>query len=283
MSKQRVVVFGAAGFVGAHIIKALDAERYEALTISRKDCDLMQEESRTAINALVRDGDIIVCAAAKAPAKNLDMLVENVALMGNIVEGIKGKKLSYILNVSSDAVYGDSMGKLSEASLMAPLSAHGIMHAMREHMLEKSIHASIGHIRPTLIYGQADPHNGYGPNSFVRLANAGQNITLFGEGEERRDHIFVGDVATIAASMIEQKYQGAVNAVSGKTISFMEIAALVQSVAKSKGKPIEIVSKPRSGPMPHNGWRAFDNANTRRACPDLHYKDIAAYIQEAVG
>ena len=44
-------------------------------------------------------------------------------------------------------------------------------------------------LRPTLIYGAGDPHNGYGPNRFRRLAATGKPIILFGEGEERRDHV----------------------------------------------------------------------------------------------
>jgi nucleoside-diphosphate-sugar epimerase len=36
-----------------------------------------------------------------------------------------------------------------------------------------------------------DPHNGYGPNRFRRLAAGGEEIVLFGEGEERRDHVQV--------------------------------------------------------------------------------------------
>ena len=41
-------------------------------------------------------------------------------------------------------------------------------------------------IRPTLVHGLDDPHNGYGPNRFRRLAATGREIVLFGEGEERR-------------------------------------------------------------------------------------------------
>jgi nucleoside-diphosphate-sugar epimerase len=44
-----------------------------------------------------------------------------------------------------------------------------------------------------------DPHNGYGPNRFRRLAAAGQEIVLFGGGEERRDHVLVDDVARDAS------------------------------------------------------------------------------------
>ncbi len=51
--------------------------------------------------------------------------------------------------------------------------------------------------RPCLYYGAGDPHNGYGPNRFRRLANRGETIVLFGEGEVRRDHVAVDDIAEI--------------------------------------------------------------------------------------
>lgn len=274
--KKRVIVFGAAGFVGSHIIRNLPDDVYQVIPLSRKDCDFSNASCRPVIESLVKDGDIAVCAAAKAPAKNLDMLVENIAIISNIAEALKRRQLSYVLNIGSDAIYADSMDKLDESSLIAPLSAHGIMHGMREYILEKTLKAPVGHLRPTLIYGEDDPHNGYGPNSFIRAAHANRKIELFGNGEEQRDHIFVGDVAKLAVAMIERKTNHAVNAVTGKTISFMEIAELIQK----SGQGVEIHKKPRSGPMPHNGYRAFSNAGALAVCPGMQYQEMDDYIRE---
>lgn len=276
--KKRVVIFGAAGFVGSHIIKNLPPDVYQVIPVSRKDCDFSDAGCRTTLAKIVKDGDIAVCAAAKAPAKNLEMLIENVSIISNIAETLKGKRMAYVLNIGSDAVYADSMEKLSESSLIAPLNAHGIMHCMREHILEKTLAAPVGHLRPTLIYGEDDPHNSYGPNAFLRIARSTRKIELFGNGEEQRDHIFVGDVARLAVAMIEQKTTGAINAVTGKTISFMEIATLVRAAAPD----VEIHTKPRSGPMPHNGYRAFSNAAALTLCPGMVYQDIGDYIRESV-
>lgn len=279
--KKRVVVLGAAGFVGSHIVKTLSPDVYEPVAVTRRDCDFTDAQCRGVIGNIVRDGDVVVCAAARAPAKNIEMLNENVAIITNIAEALKGKRLAYLLNVSSDAVYADAPApeKLSEASSIAPQGAHGAMHCLREYILEKTVAAPIGHLRPTLIYGEDDPHNGYGPNAFLRAAREGRNIELFGKGEERRDHIFVGDVARLANSMIENNTTGAVNAVTGKVISFMEIAEMIKSAAKS---PVEILSRPRSGPMPHNGWRAFDNSAARAVNPSLRFTGIEEYIQHAM-
>ena len=66
--KQRVMVIGAAGFVGSAIVKQLDSNLYQVIAVSRKDCDLADDNSRTMLAELVQDGDVVVCAAAKAPA-----------------------------------------------------------------------------------------------------------------------------------------------------------------------------------------------------------------------
>ena len=96
------------------------------------------------------------------------------------------------------AVYGDEPLPLSEASAAAPGSLHGAMHLARELAFKAELKAPLAVLRPTLIYGAADPHNGYGPNRFRRLANEGTDIVLFGEGEERRDHVAVDDVAELS-------------------------------------------------------------------------------------
>jgi len=277
--KQRVVVIGASGFVGSTILKQFDTRQYEPIGIRRSDCDLGQNNQFENLSVRIHDGDVVVCAAAKAPAKNLDMLVENVAMIRLVADVLKTKKLTYVLNISSDAVYADSMEPLNESSTIAPLSAHGIMHCMREMILEKSVSAPLGHLRPTLIFGEGDPHNSYGPNSFIRLAREGKPIELFGEGEERRDHIHVADVAALAIAMIAQKITGPVGAVTGTVTSFMEIA---QFAAQSSGGRTEIKTRPRSGPMPHNGYRAFDNARARSVAPQLQFCQLGDYIAAAL-
>jgi nucleoside-diphosphate-sugar epimerase len=123
-------------------------------------------------------------------------------------------------------------------------------------------------LRPTLIYGESDPHNGYGPNRFRRQAAVGDNIILFGEGEERRDHVAVEDVAELATCILTHRSVGALNAATGTVISFREAA---DAIAGFYGNNVEVRGSPRSGPMPHNGYRPFDPSATKKAFPDFQY------------
>jgi UDP-glucose 4-epimerase len=81
-------------------------------------------------------------------------------------------------------VYSDAPVPLTEESRTEPGSMHGTMHLARELMLKATVKAPLAVVRSTLIYGEGDPHNGYGPNRFRRLAAAGQEIVLFGEVPE---------------------------------------------------------------------------------------------------
>ena len=149
---------------------------------------------------------------------------------------------------------------------------HGTMHLARELMLKATVKAPLAVVRSTLIYGEGDPHNGYGPNRFRRLAAAGQEIVLFGEGEERRDHVLVDDVAEIVCRVIEHRSRGTLNIATGEVYSFRDIAERVAAMAKPV---VAVRGTPRQGEMPHGGYRPFDIAACRRAFPDFRYTSLA--------
>jgi nucleoside-diphosphate-sugar epimerase len=172
--------------------------------------------------------------------------------------------VAHLVYVSSDAVYADDVN-ITEASPTAPTTLHGMMHAARELMLRASTTAPFAALRPTLVYGRADPHNGYGPNRFRRQVQKGEPISIFGEGEEERDHILVDDVARLAAAILYRRSRGALNAVTGNSRSFNDIAQMVASHFPHG----RVVSQPRPGPRPHLTHRYFDVTNRIKAFPDF--------------
>ncbi|MEM7406134.1 MAG: NAD-dependent epimerase/dehydratase family protein [Pseudomonadota bacterium] len=264
----RVVIVGG-GFVSGAIEAVLNARGITNRVIRRADVDLGDVGAGAALGAIIEESDTLVAAAAIAPCKDLTMLQENLRLIETLATAIQTSKPRHVVNISSDAIYSDSPEPLNELSCTGPGSLHGIMHLTRETVLgEAAGDTPFATLRPTLIYGVDDPHNGYGPNRFRRLANAGEEIALFGEGEERRDHVHVGDVAELAVRMIEHRSAGALNAATGTVISFREAAGKVVELA---GATVSVRGTPRSGPMPHNGYRPFDPAATRAAFADFDY------------
>jgi nucleoside-diphosphate-sugar epimerase len=153
------------------------------------------------------------------------------------------------------------------------------MHLAREQMLLAVKGTTpFAILRPTLVYGAGDPHNGYGPNKFRRLANRGEAIVLFGEGEERRDHVDVADIAEIVRLVLTHRSAGVLNIATGTVASFRGLAE--KAVALSQ-RAVEIKTSPRTGPMPHNGYRPFDAAATSAAFPDFHYTAIDVGLARA--
>ena len=255
MKKKRVIILGAGGFVSSHVEKKLIQLNIECIAFSRKKLDLTKEKSKRFLKKFIKKNDYIFFAAAKAPVKNMEMLIYNLNMLKNVTEGVDYKKIKKLIYLSSDAIYSDTKKKITEKSMILPSGYHGQMHYLREIYLEEFYKDKICIVRPTLIYGPNDPHNGYGPNKFIRSVKSNQKIVLFGKGEEKRDHIFIGDVSRIVSELIINNFFGKINLATGKVESFYDISKKVNKLA-IKQKKIKFLR--RTVPMPHLGYRAFN-------------------------
>ena len=268
----RALILGA-GFVGGEVARRLAFKGWKVSALRSADLDLTIEKAGEKLSAHFEAGDTLVFVSAKAPVKNPDMLVANLRMAQAVLQACGKTVPAHLVYVSSDAVYADDPRPLSEATPTAPGSLHGVMHLARELMLQTLGNIPLAVVRPTLIYGEGDPHNGYGPNQFLRLAREKKPIILFGEGEERRDHVHVGDVGEIIARVVAHQSIGVVNAVSGKPVSFREIAEMV-----SQKFGVAVQSRPRTGPMPHGGYRPFDSSEATQAFYDCKPRRLADWI-----
>ena len=222
------------------------------LGLGRGEVDLLAAGAGERLRGLLRPDDALVFVSARAPCKNAAMLLENVRMAEAVGLALRAVPVAHVVYLSSDAVYRDSSAPLTESSCAEPGSAHGVMHLAREVLLRGDYAGPLAVLRPTLIYGADDPHNGYGPNRFRRLAAAGKEIVLFGEGEERRDHVHVEDVGALVCRLVQHRSNGVLNAVSGEVVSFRELAEF--TAAQFPGS-VPVKGSPRTGPMPHNGSR----------------------------
>ena len=260
MKKKRNLVFKKKRYVATKLIKIMIKNNHDFLAISKK-IDLTKNTSVKKLNKIINSNDIFVFISAIAPVKNFKMLNQNLNICQNVFKVLKEKKIKYLLYVSSDAVYSDSKVPIDEKSKTEPENLHGFMHLMRENIL-RLLGIKMCIVRPTLVYGSNDPHDGYGPNKFIRNAQSKKYIKLFGKGEERRDHIHVNDVGEIIYFLIKKRYVGTINLVTGKIISFFKIAKIIKDIYGIKIKYIK-----RNGPMPHNGYRAFNNNLLKKVLP----------------
>jgi UDP-glucose 4-epimerase len=268
---KRTVVIGAGGFVGGAVVARLGHQGANILAVGRQDVDLLAPHAVEKLKVLLRPGDAVVAAAARAPCKDMTMLIDNMIMAKVMLAAITAVDVSHVINISSDAVYPDEPLPLTEKTPAAPTTLHGVMHLAREIAFSSEVKAPLAILRPSLLYGAADPHNGYGPNRFRRQANAGEDIILFGNGEERRDHVLIDDVVDLVTRVLARRSRGILNIATGTVHSFRTIAETAAKLAPNK---VSINGRPRQGPMPHNGYRPFDIAAARAAFPDFAYTPL---------
>ena len=277
----RVLVLGAGGFIGGAIARRLQSDGIEVVALGRESCDLLAADAASRLKEELRNDDTLVFVSARAPVKNVAMLLDNIRMGEAVCAALKDRPVAHVIYISSDAVYKDSVEPISESSCAEPGSLHGAMHLTREVMLRSEFGGPLAFVRPTLTYGIDDPHNGYGPNRFRRLAAEGKDLVLFGEGEEERDHVAVADIAELVLRIVLHRSSGIANAVSGEVASFRTLAEFIAAQFPSR---VAVKGSPRIGPMPHNGLRPFTPSAALRAFPGFAFtpwqKGITAMCAE---
>ena len=277
--KNRVIILGAKSFISKAVQFILKQKKIPYIPLSKKNFDLRKKSTLAKLKKKIKISDTLIFISAEAPVKNKKMFINNLVMCTTVCKLIKKKPVSHLIYISSDAVYKDSNKPLNEDSITQPNSLHGLMHITRETMLKNSFKGPLCILRPTLIYGKNDPHNGYGPNRFFRQSKSGNNILLFGKGEELRDHVWVGDVARIIVKVVLKKSYGVLNIATGKVISFSKIAKQIIKAYKTRSK-IKYIK--RTGPMPHNGYRAFNIKNTKKAFNNFNFFEFAKDFKKVI-
>ena len=275
---ERVVILGVGGFVGSTLARRLAIAGVPVLGLARADLDLTAPYAGEKLATMLRPTDAVVAASANSPCKTVAMLVDNAKMVAAMVDAFTKMPVAHLVNISSDAVYADVPVPLTEDSPRAPNTMHGVMHLAREVAFVTEAKSPLAILRPSMLYGAGDPHNSYGPNSFRRLANVGKPIVLFGNGEERRDHVSIDDVAEVTFRVLMRRSTGTLNIATGEVHSFRDLAEMVNALAS---RLVAVKTTPRAGPMPHNGYRPFDIAGCRAAFPDFAYTPVAEGLAKA--
>ncbi len=263
----RVVVLGGGGFIGRSLVAALGHAQIPTLAPSRRELDLAAEGAGERLRALLRPTDALVLLAAVTPDKGrgLAPFLANLAMGAAACRVLEQTDLAHVVYVSSDAVYPMAGGPVTEESCAEPADLYGMMHLAREMMVKTATRAPVAVLRPTLVYGAADTHNSYGPNRLRRAARKEGRITLFGEGEEMRDHLLVDDLVALALRVLRHRSSGVLNLATGQSISYRELAG---KIAACFDRPIDIVGTPRQTAVTH---RYFDVTRLRRAFPTFRF------------
>jgi len=263
---SRVVILGVNGFVGRRLATALSDKGTAVAAIGRDKVDLAADGAGDKLVEQLRLDDTVVFLAALTPDKGrgIAAFLANVKMGAAVCAALERVPPSHVVYASSDAVYPFRAGLVNEESCAEPTDLYGSMHLARELMVRQAVKAPVAVLRPSLIFGAGDTHNSYGPNRFRRMAKDGR-VTLFGDGEETRDHICVDDVVALIVLAIMHRSAGTLNLATGRSMSFRETAERVAELFPSK---IAVVGTPRQNPVTH---RSYDVTAIYRAFPQFRF------------
>ncbi|MGH7580828.1 MAG: NAD-dependent epimerase/dehydratase family protein [Gemmatimonadales bacterium] len=275
----RVLVTGGAGFIGSHIAEAYLAAGWEVVVLDDLSrghqrnvpsgarfvrADIRSPEARK----LVADGGFTV---VNHHAAQIDVRVSvdepaldasiNVVGLANLLDGAgAGGVKRFIFASSGGVVYGDpDVVPTPETAPKAPISPYGVSKLSGEYFL-RALAALRGFeavaMRYANVFGpRQDPKSEAGVVSiFVSRLLENRPLTVFGDGKQTRDYVFVRDVAranvlasTAAVPAGSDIDATAFNVATGKQTSVLELAELV---GKAMGqKPTVEFAAPRAGEL----------------------------------
>jgi nucleoside-diphosphate-sugar epimerase len=264
----RVVVLGASGFIGSHLVEHLAEAGASVVAVSSSKVDLAHPSAVEALHAVVAEDDAVVFASCITRERGEDaaIFMRNLAMAEHVGAFLERGRCAHVVYLGSDSVYAESAGPIREDSPCDPAGLYGLAHLVRERLLRHAAERAdvpLLVLRLCAVYGVGDTHNSYGPNRFLRTAAGAREIVLFGEGEEHRDHLYVDDVCRLVAVALARRTTGLVNVATGVARSFAEVAQMVRRVA---GRPVEVRSAARQVAVTH---RRFDVAALQTAFPEV--------------
>jgi UDP-glucose 4-epimerase len=261
---MKCLVTGGAGFIGSNLVDALLARGDEVTVVDDlstgrlSNLDSALEAGAELVELDIRDADSLAALAlAKRPetvfhlAAQIDVrksLVDpafdaavNVGGSANVLEAARGAECGRVVFVSTGgAIYGEGDGQqlpLDETAPIAPLSAYGQSKFAAEGYMalyERLYGLSTIALRLGNVYGpRQDPLGEAGVIAiFCGLLRSGGRPTVYGDGTQTRDYIYVGDVVAAMLAGAASRASGPVNVGTGVETDVLE---LVGSLAKLGG------------------------------------------------
>ena len=261
----RVVVTGAAGFIGSHLCERLLALGHEVVGIDsftdyydrgRKEQNL--EVSRTNPDFKFQeldlvDGDVeeaidgarVVYHLAGQPGvrpswgSQFDRYVrDNILATQRLLECLKETPVDRLVFAGSSSVYGDAeMFPTKESALPRPVSPYGVTKLAAEHLAllyTKNFNIPAVSVRYFTVYGPRQrPDMAF--SRFMRALADGQAIEVFGDGEQTREFTFVSDAVegTIKAATADVVGQ-VVNLGGGSRVTINRVLATLEDISRIK-------------------------------------------------
>jgi UDP-glucose 4-epimerase len=249
---SRILVTGGAGFIGSHLVEAL-LEKGDSVNVI--DNLYMGKRENVPPEARFFEGDIRDATLLEQALEGVDRVVHLAArvairdsvanfyedaqtnLMGTLqlLEHCGRRNVKRFVFASSMAVYGDSQNPtpISESYLQEPISPYGLSKLAAEKyitLLARQFDLPSVCLRYFNVYGPRQTFTPYVGviTIFIRNLQRGEPPTIFGDGNQQRDFVYVGDIVKATLLALASDVSGEVfNVGTGKGTSVNRIAELL--------------------------------------------------------
>ena len=316
------VVTGACGFIGANLVKALnergivDIIAVDNLTHADKfrnlaDCEIADFLDKHEFLDLVENGELdggveaILHQGACSDTMETDgryMMANNYRFSLALLDFCAEQEAPF-LYASSASVYGGGGVFREEREFESPLNVYGYSKFLFDQVVRRRLpgaDSQVAGFRYFNVYGPREQHKGrmasvafhhfnqYRASGRVRLF---EGYGGYGNGEQRRDFVYVGDVVKVNMDFLESRASGIFNLGTGRAQSFNELAAATVNACRAlEGKPalavaelvaqgiIEYIPFPEALKGKYQSFTEADLAELRAA----GYREEFATVEEGV-
>ena len=285
LTGKRIWVAGHRGMVGSALVRRLEREGCEVITVTREQVDLRRQPDLEGWMRATRPQAIIMAAATVGgilanDTRPGEFLYDNLAIELNVIEAARQTRVEKLLFLGSSCIYPrEAAQPMSEDALLTgPLEPTNQWYAVAKIagiMLCQAYRRQYGcdfiSAMPTNLYGPGDTFDLQASHVVPALiakahavkGSAEGEIVVWGSGTPRREFMYVDDLADALIFLLKH-YSGEehVNIGTGLDVTIRELAETVARVVGVSGKLRFDSSKPDgtprklldSGKMKALGW-----------------------------
>ena len=236
---EKILVFGAGGFIGQHLVRALVRNGQPVIAVSRHPVDYGKIPVEAIVAPLREPSDflpilkhvraVVHLASASTPGSSagqpLKELDDNLRPTLALLQALQNHPDCELLYVSSGGtLYGDTpAAAANEHTPVHPKSYHGAGKAACEHFIgawSGQYAASATILRPSNVYGPGQVERvGFGiiPCAMGKMLRQ-ETLTVWGDGSAERDYLYIDDFIALCLRILASRMPGrvcAMNAASG--------------------------------------------------------------------